>query len=403
MTTDKTDSLWSRTFVLLCLAQFLGYAHNAILGPTIPIYVTHLGGSAFLVGLVMAMFTVTSVLLRPFIGYLADAWSQAGVLASGLLFLGASILLCFLPIVEMIMFANGIRGIGWAGLNTGGYTVLALAAPLARRGEASGYYSGAQSAATVFFPAVGLWLIDLPSGGFSAVILVSGALGLIGAGLAVPLARHMPRQVQAKPAPPATRGERFWGLSLVDRDVLLPTGLLFCLNLPHAAVSGFLVLHARQIGIQTIGWYYVTSGLTHVLARPILGRLSDKVGRGPSLLAGFSLVVLALVLLAMASSLIQFLISAVLYALGLALGTTATTAMAMEQANPQRRGRAMATFSMAFPLSVGAGALAAGSLVEIAGYFWMFLIMALPAAAGIVLAIRSWSSLAHKKAVGIAS
>jgi MFS family permease len=403
MTTDKIDSLWSRTFVLLCLAQFLGYAHNAILGPTIPIYITHLGGSAFLVGLVMAMFTVTSVLLRPFIGYWADAWSQAGVLASGLFILGLSILLCFVPIVGIIMFANGLRGIGWAGLNTGGYTVLALAAPLERRGEASGYYSGAQSAASVFFPAVGLWLIDLPSGGFPAVIFVSGALALAGAGLAVTLGKQAPRRRALESSPRAIAGERLWSLSLVDRDVLLPTGLLFCLNLPHPAVSGFLVLHARQIGIQNIGWYYVTSGLTHVLARPVLGRLSDKIGRGRSLLAGFSLEVLALVLLATASSLVQFLISAVVYALGLALGTTSTTAMAMEQADPQRRGRAMATFSIAFPLSVGAGALVAGSVVEIAGYFWMFLIMALPAAGGVFLALANWPSLGHKKAPHLAS
>ncbi|MEK7378242.1 MAG: MFS transporter, partial [Candidatus Binatota bacterium] len=101
------------------MAQFLGYAPHHMLTPTFPLYVTHLGGSPFEVGLVLASFAVTSVLLRPLIGTWADHWNEAGVLVSGLLFQGASILLCLIPGVEATMLANGFRGIGWAALNTG--------------------------------------------------------------------------------------------------------------------------------------------------------------------------------------------------------------------------------------------------------------------------------------------
>jgi hypothetical protein len=53
----------------------------------------------------------------------------------------------------------------------------------------------------------------------------------------------------------------------------------------------------------------------------------------------------------------------------------------------------MATFSVAFPLSAGVGALLTGSAVEIAGYFWMFLIMAGLGASGLVLTLTNWPSL----------
>ena len=56
MTTAKPDSLWTRTFLLLCAAQFLGYAQNAMLAPILPLYVTQLGGSPFIVGMVLATF-----------------------------------------------------------------------------------------------------------------------------------------------------------------------------------------------------------------------------------------------------------------------------------------------------------------------------------------------------------
>jgi len=55
-------------FVMLCIVQFLGYAQHFVLQPTIPIYVTHLGASPFVVSLVMASFAGTSMLLQPLVG-----------------------------------------------------------------------------------------------------------------------------------------------------------------------------------------------------------------------------------------------------------------------------------------------------------------------------------------------
>ena len=392
MATTKLDSIWTPTFALLCLAQFLGYAPHFMLTPTFPLYVTHLGGSPFVVGLVLASFAVTSVLLRPLIGYWADHWNEAGVLVSGLLFQGASILLCLIPVVEATMLANGLRGIAWAGLNTGGYSLLALTAPRARRGEASGYYSGVQGSATILFPAVALWLIDAPLGGFGAVFVVAAALAVIGAGAGLVLARYAPHAAHA-PQPDSPGSWRVEIFSFLERDVLLPSALLFCLNLSVPAATSFLVLYAREIGIGNLGWYFVVSGATSLLSRPVLGRASDRIGRGRSLAAAFALQVVALSLLVTASGLTGLLISGVLYMLGAAIGGSTILALAVERANPQRRGRAMATFSVAFPLSAGVGALLTGGAVEIAGYFWMYLIVAGLLTSGLVLTLANWSSL----------
>jgi MFS family permease len=71
---DKSErqSIWTRAFALLCVAEFLGYAQHFVLQPTFPLYITHLGGAPFTVGLVIAGFGVASVLSRPLIGYWAD-------------------------------------------------------------------------------------------------------------------------------------------------------------------------------------------------------------------------------------------------------------------------------------------------------------------------------------------
>lgn len=392
MITARTGSIWSQTFALLCLTQLLGYAHNALLTPTIPLYVTQLGGSPFMVGLVLAAFAATSVLLRPAIGYWADHWGEAGVLVTGCLIMGASLLLFFIPAAETAMLANGLRGIGWAGLNTGGYALLASIAPVMRRGEASGYYSGVQASASILFPAVALWLIDAPLGGFRVVMVLSAALAVAGGIISLALGRRAPCGAGHQPSasPGAARVGPF---ALVEREVLLASALLFCLNLTYPAVTGFLVLYARATGIENVAWYFVASGSTSLLARPVLGRVGDRIGCGPSLATGFILEIFALLLLAVTSGLTLVLVSGVLFALGNAIGTATTLALAIQRANPQRRGRAMASFSIAYPLSAGAGALLTGSAVAMAGYFWMYLMAAALGAAGLLVALTNWSSL----------
>src|SRR5690348_17251822 len=75
---QRSASIWTPTFVLLCTDQLFGYAQHAMLAPALPLYVTYLGGSPFMVGLVLASFAVTSVMIRPLIGHWADHWSEAG-------------------------------------------------------------------------------------------------------------------------------------------------------------------------------------------------------------------------------------------------------------------------------------------------------------------------------------
>jgi len=392
MATTKSGSIWTPAFALLCLAQLLGYAQHSILTPTFPLYVTQLGGSPFVVGLVLACFAVTSVIARPLVGHWVDRWNEAGVLISGLLFLGVSILVCFIPRVEATMLANALRGIGWAGLNAGGYALLASSAPEAKRGEASGYYSGVQGSAAILFPAIALWLIYAPFGGFRVVFGLAVAFAVIGAAVGSLMARYSPGAVH-KPKVGLTKP--WWRelLSLEDREVWLPSAMLFSLNMSLPAVTSFIVLYARDLGIENFGSYFVVSGMTSLLARPLLGRVSDKIGRSQSLAVGFILQIIALFLVTIASNLIGVLVSGALYMLGSAIGGSTTLALAVERANPQRRGKAMATYSIAYPLSYGLGSLLMGSIVEVGNYIAMFFTAAALAAAGLALALTNWTRL----------
>ena len=392
MPAAKSQSLWTRTFALLCCAQFFGSAQHALLQPTFPLYITSLGGTPFKVGLVLACFAVTSVVFRPLIGGWADSWSETGVLVCGLLLLSAAVSLCFIPLAEATMFANALRGLGWAAMSAAGYSLLALSAPAARRGEASGYYSGVQASGTILLPALALWLIDAPFGGFRVVFAAAMALAVLGAGTGIILARHAPKPAHDRHA---LASAPWWReiLNVLDREIILASALSFASHVTFPAVASFLVLYAKELGIGNIGWFYVASGTTSLLARPMLGRISDRIGRGRALIACFVFQGVALLALAFAANLLSLMISGTLYMLGLAMASATTLAIAMEQAKPERRGRAMATFSVALPLSNGVGALFCGTLVQSVGYFWMYLVLACVAGIGLMVSVANRAHL----------
>jgi MFS family permease len=384
MVKDKSDSLWTRTFLLLCAAQFLGYAQHFMLAPVLPLFVTQLGGSPFIVGAVLACFAATSVMVRPLVGHWADRWSEAGVMIAGLLFQAASIFLCFIPFIPAAALANGLRGIGWAGLNTGGYSMLALISPETKRGAASGMYSGVQSSAQILFPPVALWLLYASFGGYAVVFGVTALFCLAGA---------VTGFLMAPPSSPErsryTADTSQWWREIfhfIEPEILLPSILLFWLNLSLPALTNFIILYAQELGIGQFGAYFVVVGATSMLGRPLLGRAR-------AIAAGFSFQVLALLAITVVSNLAGVIICGSLYMLGNAIGSSTTLALAVGRANPQRRGKQMATFSVAYPLSYGVGSMIIGSAVQAAGYGGMFYMMAAVQVVGLIFAMLKAADL----------
>ncbi|MGI8553365.1 MAG: MFS transporter [Dehalococcoidia bacterium] len=386
--------IWTRAFRSVCSAVFLAFGQYAMLLVVIPLYVTHIGGSPFLAGLVLLTYSLPSFVLRPLIGYWADSWSVAGVLALGSLLMGLSGFFYLLPAMAILFLASAARGLGWAGFMTGGYTVVATIAPDSRRGEVSGYYNTVMGSATVLFPALGLWMLGTSFGGYHVVFVISSLFALLSAGVAffwlAPALRSGTRLQHGSGRPAGGIAK-----ALFDRGVLLATVLNLCSTLTQPAVTSFLPLYAHHQGISQIGWYFVLSGIAGLVIRPVVGRAADKTGRGVSILAGLIVQGAGFALIAAFGTLPAVLLGGILNAFGVAVVSGATMALAMDLADPARRGTAMGTYSLSYQVGAGLGAVLAGAVVSLSGYQAVYVGGVGVLAAGTLLTLVNWPKLTH--------
>ncbi|MGV3487371.1 MAG: MFS transporter, partial [Tuberibacillus sp.] len=61
---EKTK-IWTKDFIYICIANFFVFIGFQMTLPTIPLFVEKLGGSDQLIGIVVSIFTLSALLIRP--------------------------------------------------------------------------------------------------------------------------------------------------------------------------------------------------------------------------------------------------------------------------------------------------------------------------------------------------
>lgn len=83
MTKQQDFSMWSVNFILFCLANFLYYGAFYLYIPVLPQYVEMLGGTPADIGLVGGAFGLSSFIIRPYLGKLANEWGRKRMMLLG--------------------------------------------------------------------------------------------------------------------------------------------------------------------------------------------------------------------------------------------------------------------------------------------------------------------------------
>lgn len=374
-TANVRARLWTRDFLLICLTNLAVFTGFQMLMPTMPVYVQSLGGSETMMGLVIGIFTLSAVAVRPLVGWALDTVGRKAVLVLGLaLFVISALLYGWASSVAFLLGIRLLHGFGWGFSTTAAGTVAADVIPPERLGEGMGVFGLAGTIAMAVAPAMGLYMI----GRFSFVLLfsVSAALAITALLLAVPISYRLPHFADRAAQPRA---------AFFEPSAVRPGLVTLLTNTTYGAIVTFLALYAAGQGIANIGPFFTIYAITLALTRPLCGLLMDRRGFDVVVIPGLVCVGVAMVLLSASRHLGMFLLAAVFCGLGFGAVQPGMQALTVRGLPPYRRGAANSTLYMGFDLGIGLGAIIWGGISQAVGYATMYLMAAIPAALALLL------------------
>lgn len=364
------DRLMTSSYCFILAANFLLYFGFWLLIPVFPFYLSeifHVSNST--IGIVLSCYTVSSLCIRPFSGYLLDAFARKPLyLFAYFIFMLVFAGYMLASLLTVFIILRVVHGFSFGMVTVGGNTVVIDIMPSSRRGEGLGYYGLTNNIAMSIGPMFGLFL---HSGGASYITifsyaLVSCALGFLCAWL-----------VKTPYKPPVKREPISF-----DRFILLkglPAGFsLLLLSIPYGMTTNYVAMYARQIGITAeTGFFFTFMALGMAVSRLFSGRLVDKGMVTQVISAGIYLVCFCYFGLTACGWLVDwnYQVTTVLFfmialLLGIGFGTMfpAYNTLFVNLAPNSQRGTATSTYLTSWDVGIGIGMLTGGYIAEIATF-----------------------------------
>jgi predicted MFS family arabinose efflux permease len=324
-----------------------------------------MGGSKFQVGLIMGVFSMSSLAVRPLFGAWMDrAGRKPFLLAGAGIYVLASLGYVAIGSVPHLLLWRMFHAMGLATFSTAAASLAGdLAAPQ-RRGATMGIYSLAQAGALSLGPAAGAAI--LRALGYRGLFVCTAWTALLA--LACASAVREPARAVGPCRGSAGRGR---GLPLL-RPVMPAAALQFSASIAYGTLISFIAVVARDRGLDVVGTYFAFLAASSLGIRLVAGRGYDAWGPRAVLVPALLVLATAMALLANAAHAGLFLGTAILAGAGIGATQTALLARVVERSPPEARGRAVAVFTSCWELGVGGGTMVMGRLAEGLGFSGMF-------------------------------
>ncbi len=349
--------------------------------PLLPLFAASLGANATFLGLIVSVSTLTGMLLKPIFGFLSDRWGRwIWLLAGTLLFAGIPFLYPWVTTPEELLILRLIHG-----LATAIYGPVTIAWVIEQdqnngnsarnRAERLGWFGMARSGGYLLGPtiAAALLLVFEPSTVFTLIGLLSSTALL-------------PVLLLKRTEPPKTSCVTFrqqtksaFRAGIKTPELWLAGSLECVVYLGIYATKTFLPLYAleRGISILWVGLFFSAQELIHLIARPLGGRLSDRLGYLPIAASGMLLAAFAMGLIPLVQSPFGLLMLALGFGLSQALIFPSTLALFAKKMDARHTGTGAGMIGALKNSAKVTGPILGGLLIHWQNYSWMFWSMAL--------------------------
>ena len=357
--------LLTRNFILACFSQFTFSINHFILVPTLPIYLSRLGSTEVEIGILVGIFAVSSLVVRPLVGKALLRIPEKSFMIGGvLLFALTFVAYLWVSSFWLILILRIFQGVGFAFFNTASFTLIANVSSDANRGQNLSYFLIAFNISGALGPTLGMLLVNH----FSFTLLFLVCLGLSLSSL------FITNKLERRQVTPLRDSSIEEGLFFSPKAIS-PSLISFFSFFIWASVSAFFPLYAVDHGVTNPGLFFTTTAIMLILGRGLGGKIVDVYSKETIIPPCIATYVISMAILAFSETLPMFILVAVILGIGHAFLIPASMAYALDRGGFSR-GTAMGTFLAITDLGLSLGPVVMSLIVRSSTYPIMFLCLA---------------------------
>ena len=361
--------------------------------PALPLLSEHLGADAAQIGLISAISPIPGVLVSSFAGAYSDRKGRERVLTYSLIiFATAPFLYLFVTEAWQLIPVRFYHGFATAIFMPVAMAAVADRFEPAVRGQMLGTYSSFTMVGRFIAPFLGGLLLFVAN--FQSVYLACAIAGV----MALLMVFLIPwgiegTHVKAK----KFEGTMFQALGKVIRDpgIMITSGMEGCQYFAMGAFETFVPIYALSIGFNAldIGIIMGIQVVSMLLAKPIMGRISDQKGRGPSISIGLLVGAVAIALIPFVSSFVILCALSIAFGITVATVTASTSALVTELGGATAHGSSIGVLSSIMDIGHSIGPFLTGILVTLYSFQIGFGLAAVVMLAG---ALAFWMTVGRR-------
>lgn len=355
-----------RTVIALAFARFADALGNSILIILLPLYIASspppnsTWSDAALVSVVVALYGVVNIILQPIFGTVLDRTQfRKPFITIGLVIMaGGTLAFSFAESYTSLLVIRLIQGIGVSLTVPAALTLLSSVTVRETRGQAMGFYSTLRLVGFAIGPLLGGFLhVNF---GFNVSFYVGAGTIFLGVLMVQAWVKEEPKHVVA----PANSRSSFFDPEIWNVSIISLGAAMFVMACAYSMMGTLENEFNARLQQTAMGFGIASSALTfsRLLVQTPLGRLSDRIGRKPLIVAGLVLMAPATVLLGLAGTTLHLTGARVLQGITSAAISAPALAMVGDLSDEASAGRQMSIATTGFFLGIAIGPLIAGFL-----------------------------------------
>jgi len=362
--------IWNRSFLVALIGYFFLFM-SVTLFFIFPLFFEQFNASRTRIGWIMGVHSLLAVFMRPIFGRLIDMRGRKNISLFGIAFL-----IIVLPFYHLIndagslpLILRALTGIGWGISMTATMTICSDLAPVTRLAQSMGIIGVAGLLSAALGPLLAEEIVR--HFGFGGLFNTS-LLFLIMSFVCVAWTKEVIRP---------NHNKHFHIPESLKHVAVLSIFLIFILPVFHGTVRGavvnFIALFGKSIPLDRVGPFFVAFSTAAILARFLLGDLSDRLGRKKVVFPSVCIISLNLFLISQVQSIWMFVLTGLIGGFGQGLIFPALSTYIIDILGKENKGFAISLYLTFFDVGMGFGSALFGWISDLYGYRWMYLIAGL--------------------------